>query len=143
MSDNHTHYFDHIRWHVAAKSGIQWILNFSPDVECKSFARFLKTMQVHHSYITKVRTFQSGICLEVFSVPFTLQSKLFPRPVPQTPADSINSFGCTLDSCTGITQLLRSAAPTSSDKCSWPSWNSINPAQSFPRCECTVFTCVL
>lgn len=38
MSDNHAQYFlrklfDHIRWHVAAESGIQGILNFSPNAK--------------------------------------------------------------------------------------------------------------
>lgn len=63
--------------------------------------------------------------------------ELLPCPVPQTPAYSINSSGCT-DSCVGIELLLCLAVSTFSDKCPWPLWNSINPAQSFPQSECTV-----
>lgn len=69
---------------------------------------------------------------------FTLSSELHPCPVPQTLAYSIHTFGWP-DSCVGIKLLLCLAVSTSSDKCPWLLWNSINPVQSFPRGECTVY----
>lgn len=148
MSDNHTQcflhkLFDHIRWHVAAESGIQGILNFSPNAKKMpakallvllpdSWKPCIFLLLVHHSYITKVRTCQSGICLKVFSFLY--------------PFKWVTSLPCSTNPCPlnqrfwlhRFSRWHQAALSTSTDKCPWPSWNSINPAQSFPQCECTV-----
>lgn len=150
MSDNHTRQFHrklfhHIRWHVAAKSGTQGISQFQS--KCKEnaskplVARFLKTLHIYSAGSPFL--YYQGEDLPKWNMPqsffisFTLSSQLLPCPVPPTPTYSINSFGST-DSCTGIELFLCLAVFTSSDKCPWPLWNSINPAQSFPQRECTV-----
>lgn len=90
---------------------------------------------VHHSYITKVRNCQSGICLKIFfSFPLPFQVTyfliLFHKPLP-TQSTVLAAFILALASNS-------SDVSTSSDKCPWPLWNSISPARPFPQCECIV-----
>lgn len=106
MLDNCTQYFhfelfDHIRWHVIAKSAIQEILNLRPNAKkmpekenlVDFSARFLKTMHIFllvcHFNFTKVRRCQTEICLTIYL--FSLHPFLWVTPM------SYSSDSCPLN----------------------------------------------
>lgn len=156
MLDNCTQYFhfelfDHIRWHVIAKSAIQEILNLRPNAKkmpekenlVDFSARFLKPCTFFCWFVILILPRWGDAKLK-YASPFTFSRftrscELLPCPIPVTPAHSINIFGCTY-SCTGIELLLCLAVSTYSDECPWPLWNFISPAWPFLLCESAIFS---
>ena len=73
MSDNHTHYFDHIGWHVAAKSAIQMDFEFQPKCWMQ------KLCQILENHASSPLLYYQGEDLPKWNMPWGFF--LFPLPI--------------------------------------------------------------